>query len=113
VAIVPIGYADGFSRSYSGASVIVAASEQARQTSSKQVGVAKIIGRICMDMLMVDVTELPWVELGDEMILLGQKGELQVDAYDLARLSGTTHYQVLTSIQSRVPRIWTNAGIST
>jgi alanine racemase len=98
IAVLPLGYADGFSRAYGGGSVLL------RQQA------APIVGRICMDMLMVDITSVPGARVGDEAVLLGRAGDQEMSAYELGRLSGTSHYQVLTSIQSRVHRIFHGAA---
>ena len=92
VATLPIGYADGFMRQYSGASVRIS-------TSEGEV-LAPIIGRICMDQCMVDVTDLP-VSVGDRVTLFGLDPD---DIRDLARRGGTIPYEVLCLISARVPR---------
>ena len=92
VATLPIGYADGFIRQYSGASVRIS-------TPEGEV-LAPIIGRICMDQCMVDVTDLP-VSVGDRVTLFGLDPD---DIRDLARRGGTIPYEVLCLISARVPR---------
>ena len=89
---LPIGYADGFMRGYSGASVRI-------ETALGEV-LAPIIGRICMDQCMVDVTDLP-VSVGDRVTLFGVSPD---DIRDLARRGGTIPYEVLCLISARVPR---------
>lgn len=98
VAIMPLGYADGYSRAYTGSVVGIRG------------GRGKVVGRVCMDLLIVDVTDIAAAKVGDVALLLGEADGVQVSAFDLGRISGTTHYQVLTSIQPRVPRIYLGEG---
>lgn len=94
IATLPVGYADGFLRAYSGAFVRI-------ETREGEVR-APIVGRICMDQCMVDVTDLP-VAVGDKVTLLGADPE---DIRDLARRGGTIPYEVLCLISARVPRLY-------
>ena len=94
IATLPVGYADGFLRAYSGARVRIA-------TREGEV-TAPIVGRICMDQCMVDVTDLP-VAVGDKVTLFGADPE---DIRDLARRAGTIPYEVLCLISARVPRLY-------
>ena len=99
IATLPIGYADGFSRVYSGrASVLI----RGRR--------AKVVGRVTMDMCMVDVTDIPEVKLGDEVVILGSQGKEQITAEELAELAQTLHYEVLCSLGARVPRLLVDDG---
>ena len=92
IATLPVGYADGFIRDYSGASVRIA-------TASGEIS-APIIGRICMDQCMVDVTDTD-VRVGDTVTLFGQQPQ---DVEDLARRADTIPYEVLCLVSARVPR---------
>jgi alanine racemase len=65
-----------------------------------------IVGRICMDMAMADVTHLPGVRVGDEAVLLGRQGAEEITADEVAGLTGTISYEVLCRIGPRVPRIY-------
>lgn len=94
IATLPIGYADGFVRAYSGASVRI-------QTAEGEI-TAPIVGRICMDQCMVDVTDKK-VRVGDRVTLLGGHPD---DIRDLARRAGTIPYEVLCLISARVPRLY-------
>ncbi len=99
VATVPVGYADGYMRCFSNkARVIVKGCY------------APIIGRICMDQFMIDVSEVPEVSMGDEVILLGESGGLKIDADELARLGNTISYEILCAVGKRVPRVYTREG---
>ena len=63
-----------------------------------------IVGAVCMDMLMIDVTGIPRVRVGEEAVLLGRQGREEVSAVELANLAGTIPYEILTGISARVPR---------
>ncbi|MBQ8568146.1 MAG: alanine racemase [Oscillospiraceae bacterium] len=93
-ATVPIGYADGYSRLLSGkASVIV---------NGKK---APVIGRVCMDQLMIDVTGIPDVHEGTEVLLFGMSGDIVQTADELAQLYGTIGYEIICGISKRIPRV--------
>jgi alanine racemase len=65
---------------------------------------APVAGTVCMDMTMVDVTDVPGATIGDEVVLLGEQGGLRIDADELAAKMGTISYEVLCGIGARVPR---------
>src|SRR5580704_11983376 len=93
IAVLPVGYADGFNRQlYSGGRVIV------------RENYAPIVGRISMDLTLVDVTGISGVSVGDEVVLLGSVDGLNVDALEHARLANTNPYEILCGISKRVPR---------
>jgi alanine racemase len=94
IATVPIGYADGFARAYRGADVIIYNSQGEKYN-------AHIVGRICMDQLMLDVTNTP-CGVGDEVVFFGDNPE---QLTTLAKLAKTIDYEILCLISSRVPRI--------
>ena len=93
VATLPIGYADGFIRAYTGAAVTVRTESGAKH--------AKVVGRVCMDQCMIDVTGLD-VRVGDEVVIFGED---ENDLSRLASLAGTIEYECLCLISARVPRI--------
>lgn len=93
VATVPIGYGDGYKRSYRDGFMIVNGYK------------APIIGRVCMDHTMVDVTDIPDVEVGDTVTCMGKDGKCEIWADTLAKMDGTISYEVLTSIAERLPRV--------
>ena len=99
LATLPIGYADGFLRAYSGASVLVETPYGSYETP--------IVGRICMDQFMIDITDIVKKNprVGDEITLFGDKPER---LYDLARRASTIPYEVICLITSRVARIYKN-----
>ncbi len=91
IATVCIGYADGFSRTLSNMGRVLINGN-----------FAKIIGRVCMDQLMVDVTDLPDVKVGDEVTILGKDGENEITAEEIAKLTDTINYEVICQFQKRV-----------
>jgi alanine racemase len=94
IATVPVGYADGFDRSLSNRG----------QALVRGVRVP-VAGRVCMDMIMLDVTDVTAVAEGDEVVLIGAQGKERITADDLAAKTGTIAYEVLCGISGRVPRI--------
>lgn len=95
VATISAGYADGYRRKLSNNGWVLIRGRR-----------ANIIGRICMDQFMVDVTDISGVGVGDEAVLIGEQGDQAVTAEDLARLCDTISYEIITSIGPRVPRIY-------
>lgn len=95
IATIPIGYADGYTRLlFNKAKVII---------NGK---FAPVVGRICMDQCMVDVTDIGNVNVGDEVILLGEDKGLKFNADDIADLIGTINYEITCMIGKRVPRVY-------
>ena len=94
VATIPIGYDDGYRRALSN-----------RGHAIIRGVYATVIGRISMDLTLIDVTNVPGVKLEDEVILIGSDGKLSVTAEDLAKTAGTLSYEVTCGIGARVPRI--------
>ncbi|MBR1567945.1 MAG: alanine racemase [Lachnospiraceae bacterium] len=99
VATIPVGYADGYKR---------ALSNQGRVLIRGQY--AKILGRVCMDQIMVDVTEIPDAAVGDTVTLFGQDGEASIPVEEIANMSESFNYEFVCGIASRVPRIYTMNG---
>ena len=93
-ATIPIGYADGYSRSLSGKGYVLINGRK-----------APIIGRICMDQLMADVTDIKGVREGTEVTLMGTEGSETITADDLAGLCGTIGYEIICGISKRIPRV--------
>jgi alanine racemase len=94
LALLPVGYADGYNRLLSNRGQVLVRGYQ-----------APIAGRVSMDQTVVDVTEIPGVGIGDEVVLLGSQGEDSIDAWDMADLLETIPWEVLCAISSRVPRV--------
>ena len=98
IATVPIGYADGYLRSSAkGGAVLLVRGKR-----------CPVIGRVCMDQLMIDVSELPTVCMGDEVTVFGQEPALT--AQQLAELNGTIAYEILCAVGVRVPRVYLREG---
>lgn len=95
IATLPVGYADGFRRALSNSGQVIIRRK-----------FAPIVGRVSMDLTLVDVTDVPGVELGDEATLLGEQDNLKIAAEDLAEQIGTISYEVVTGISKRVPRFY-------
>jgi len=93
VAVLPVGYADGYNRQLSNRGRVIVREHY-----------APIVGRISMDLTLVDVTGIPGVAVGDEVILLGVGDGLSVDALEHAELANSTPYEILCNISKRVPR---------
>jgi alanine racemase len=100
IATIPIGYADGYSRLLAkNAKVIV---------NGK---FAPVVGRICMDQCMIDVTNIEGdVKVGDEVIILGEQGNLRFNADDFAEIMGTINYEILCMLKYRIPRVYIKNG---
>jgi alanine racemase len=92
IGTVPCGYADGYARAFGSGAALV----RGRR--------APITGVVCMDMFMVDLTDVPGAQAGDEVVLLGRQGDEVISADELAERAGTISYEVLTRIGARVPR---------
>ncbi len=95
IATVPAGYADGYSRGLSNKGEALVRGVR-----------VPVVGRVCMDMCMIDVTDVPGACEGDEVVLLGSRGGQSITADDLAARTETIAYEVLCGISSRVPRIY-------
>lgn len=99
VATIPVGYADGYSRCLSGKGSVLIHGKK-----------APILGRVCMDQFMVDVTEIPDVAFMDEVILIGRDQEEQIKVEDLAELSGRFNYEFVCCLSKRIPRAYLKNG---
>ena len=93
VAVLPVGYADGYNRQLSNRGRVIVRDHY-----------APIVGSISMDLTLVDVTGIPGIAVGDEVILLGTRDGLSVDALEHARLANSSPYEILCNISKRVPR---------
>lgn len=112
IAVIPAGYGDGFSRQLSVASASetstsTAGGAPARNTTPAVLlrgQRAPIVGRISMDLTIIDVTNFSGIEIGDEVVLIGRSGDQRISAWDHARWSGTVVYETLCNLSERVPR---------
>lgn len=93
IAIVGVGYADGYRRALANKGQVLIHGAR-----------APIIGRVCMDQCFVDVTHIPNVAVGDEVMLIGRDGAEEISAEELAEQMGTNNYEVVTTISARVER---------
>ena len=93
VGTVAVGYGDGYKRCLSGKADVLVRGKRARQ-----------IGTICMDQMMIDLTNVPDAEVGDDVVLIGTQGAETITADELAEKAGTISYEILLSISERVPR---------
>lgn len=94
LAVLPVGYYEGYSRALSGRAHALVAGQR-----------APVLGRICMNMSMVDVTDIPNVQAGDIATLMGRMGEEEVRIEDLAGWAGTIHYEIVARVHPSLPRI--------
>lgn len=94
LAVLPVGYYDGYDRGLSNAAWTLVRGHR-----------APVRGRVCMNMTMIDVTDVPDVREGDEVVLLGPQGSERVRAEQLAEWAGTINYEVTTRIAGHIPRI--------
>lgn len=99
VATIPVGYADGYKRALSNKACVLLHGQR-----------APIIGRVCMDQFMVDVTHIPQVEPGDEVVLIGSQGEERISVEELAAMSESFNYEFVCGINRRVPRQYMQNG---
>ncbi len=95
IATVCIGYADGFRRSLTGVGYVLIGGKK-----------APLVGKVCMDMIMVDVTEIENVSVGERVVVLGKSGEEEITAEALGEMSGSFNYEVICSFSPRVTRIY-------
>lgn len=99
IATIPIGYADGIDRGLSNKGFALVNGVR-----------VPIVGRVCMDQLMLDVSKAMPVSVGDEVTFIGQQGNQQITAAELADLIGTIHYEIVTRLGSRLPRLYYQDG---
>ncbi|MGQ9595632.1 MAG: alanine racemase [Anaerolineae bacterium] len=95
VALVPIGYGDGYHRLHSNRGAVLIRGRR-----------APILGRVCMDQCVVDVSDIPGVQDGDEVVILGRQGDDEITAGEVAAWADTIHYEVVTGLTSRVLRVY-------
>lgn len=100
VATVPIGYADGYNRLLS--------NKGSALVRGKRV---PLIGRVCMDQMMLDVSSVPDVSVGDEVVLYGRQGSEEISVEEVAGLLDTISYEVLCAVSKRVPRVYVRKGM--
>jgi alanine racemase len=99
IATIPIGYADGIPRQLSNIGMAIVGDIR-----------VPIVGRVCMDQLMLNVTDAMPLSVGDEVVLIGSQGDQMITASEIADLTGTIHYEIVTRLGSRLPRLYYQKG---
>jgi alanine racemase len=95
IATCNIGYADGYPRPWSSKARVIVNGKY-----------APVAGNICMDQFMIDVTDVPGVKIGDEVIVMGYSGDLKVTAEEIAQATGTIHNEIIVAFGQRLPRVY-------
>lgn len=95
LATIPVGYADGYARRLSNRGQVLVRGVR-----------APVVGRVCMDQIVINVQDVPGVTEGDEVVLFGRQGDTFIHADELARWLDTINYEIVTSVSHRVPRIY-------
>lgn len=99
IATIPVGYADGYPRSLSNVGYVLIRGKK-----------APIVGRVCMDQFMVDVTHIDGANFGDRVTLVGQDGNEKISIEDLSELSGRFNYEFICDLGKRIPRVYVKDG---
>ena len=100
IATIPVGYGDGYPRSLSNKGCVLIHGKR-----------APVVGRICMDQFMVDVTQIPDVKTGDRAVLAGTDGTQTLTLEELGDLSGRFNYEFACGLSKRIPRVFYKNGI--
>lgn len=95
IATIPLGYADGYPRPYSHQAQVIVNGVK-----------APVVGNICMDQCMIDVTRVPYVRLGDEVTVMGRDGIYEISADDIAEATGTINYEIACAFGQRLPKVY-------
>ena len=99
IATIPVGYADGYPRSLSNVGYVLIRGKK-----------APIVGKVCMDQFMVDVTHIDGANFGDRVTLVGQDGNETISIEDLSKLSGRFNYEFICDLGKRIPRVYVKDG---
>lgn len=99
IATIPVGYADGYSRTLSGKSQAIVGGK-----------LCNLVGNICMDQCMIDVSSVNNIAIGDDVILFGRSDDIELPVESLAEKMGTINYEVLCAIGRRIPRVYLREG---
>jgi alanine racemase len=99
IATLPVGYADGYPRSLSNKAEVLVCGRR-----------APVVGTVCMDLCMIDVTDIPGVGIDSEVVLLGPQEDDAITAYELAEWAGTIPYEITCGVSKRVPRHYVDSG---
>ena len=95
IATIGAGYGDGYPRNLSGKGYVLIHGHR-----------APILGRVCMDQCMIDLTDVPGVKVGDEVIIMGSDGKNTISADDIAQAVGTINYEILCGFGQRLPKVY-------
>jgi alanine racemase len=95
IGVMPVGYADGFSRQFSNNAEVLVRGKR-----------VSVVGRVCMDLTMIDLTDVEQIEEGDEVVIIGRQGSESVDAAELALRADTIPYEILTSLGNMAMRVY-------
>jgi alanine racemase len=95
IATLPVGYADGYRRDLSGRGEVLIKGSR-----------CPVVGRVTMDQILVDVTDRPGVEAGEEVVLVGAQGQAKISVSDMAGWADTIPYEIVCGISKRVPRLF-------
>jgi alanine racemase len=98
IATIPVGYGDGYNRRLSNRGQMLVKGKR-----------TPVVGRVCMDLTMLDVGHIDDVKVGDEAVLIGRQGEEEISADEIAELLGTINYEVVTGLMARVERVYKTA----
>jgi len=98
-ALVPVGYGDGYSRSLSNRGIVLVREQR-----------AAVIGRVCMDQFVVDISRISGAQQDDEVVVIGAQGKERITAEEVASLAGTINYEVTTALLPRVVRVYHRGG---
>ena len=101
IATLPVGYADGYNRRLSNVAEVLVRGQR-----------APVVGRVSMDLVTIDVTDIDGVAFGDEVVLLGRQGDAEIAAEELAAKLDTISYEILCNVSARVPRVYLDKGVS-
>jgi alanine racemase len=93
LAVIPVGYADGYSRALGNRGRVLIRGRS-----------APVVGRVCMNILMANVTDIPGVSIGDEVVLIGRQGDDEISVEELASLSDTINYEFLARLSPAISR---------
>jgi alanine racemase len=99
VALIPVGYGDGYHRILSNRGSVLIRGRR-----------APICGRVCMDQFVVDIASVAGVQQDDEVVIVGRQGDEEIRAEEVAQLAGTINYEVTTSLLPRVTRVYLRGG---
>ncbi len=100
IATIPVGYGDGYPRALSNQGWVLIRGKK-----------APIVGRVCMDQMMVDITDIPEASDGDLVTLIGCAGEESITADEIAAMCGTIHYEIICNFTKRIPRLFFEGGV--